>query len=121
MGKEGIRPYGPGKFDSIIDQYAYELTLDGGADREESYPDGGGWFGFLELDDGAADRIEEIAAEAGDALTADEEALLDASVAVILSERSDGGVEAEWFDDRDEAEEAWAEIEAEFAETEGDE
>jgi hypothetical protein len=33
MAQTGIRSYGPGKFYKVIDGYAYELTLDGGADR----------------------------------------------------------------------------------------
>lgn len=114
-----IRSYGPGKFHKIIDEYVYAMTLDGGADREESYPEGGGWFGFVAIGRKDRDRIREIAYdEHGDQLTDDEEDLLSDAVAIILFERSDGIVEAEWYDDKDEAEEAWFEIEEEF---EGDE
>jgi hypothetical protein len=39
--EEGIRPYGPGKFSTILDSYAYEMIPDyGGADEEASFDDG---------------------------------------------------------------------------------
>ena len=115
MMTKGIRSYGPGKFIKVIDSYAHEMTLDGGADREESYPEGGGWYGFIKLDRGADARIREIAVEEKDELTQDEEELLNKSVAVILFERSDGIVEADWFDDMEKADALWDEIEEELA------
>jgi hypothetical protein len=115
---KGIRSYGPGKFYTIVDGYAYAATLDGGADEEESYPDGDGWYGLLWVSDGVVDRIREEAADEKDELTDEEEALLDESVAVIFFERSDGIVETEWYDDKKEAEEAWADIEKEMADLE---
>jgi hypothetical protein len=118
---EGIRSYGPGKYSTIIDSYVHGATIDFGADHEESYPEGGGWYGFMALDRDTVERILEDAAEAKDRLTKEEEELLDESLAVILFERSDGIVEVEWYDDLAEAEEAWAEIEEEFADLEGDE
>lgn len=44
---EGIRPYGPGKFSTVLDQYVYTVSLDGGADEEESAGDGEGWYGLM--------------------------------------------------------------------------
>jgi len=111
---DGIRSYGHGKFHTIIDSYVYAMTLDGGADREESYDEGGGWYGFVELSHKDAERIREVSIENRDQLTVEENELLDESVAVILFERSDGIVEADWFTDMKEAEAQWAEIEAEF-------
>jgi hypothetical protein len=107
----GIRSYGPGKFSTILDSIAFEE----GVDEEESYEEGGGWYGLLRLDDAARDNICENAKEP---LTEEEEAQLDESVAVIFFERSDGIVEAEWFEDDDEAEDRWAEIQEEFEEEE---
>lgn len=31
---DGIRPYGPGKFDTILDAYVYSVSCDGGCDDE---------------------------------------------------------------------------------------
>lgn len=114
-----IRSYGPGKFVKLIDSYAYELTLDGGPDEEASYPqEGSGWYGLLWLDPETRDAVAKVAVDHDDEITPEEEDLLDDSKAVIFFERSDGIVEADWFDDKKEAEEAWAEI---LVDTEGDE
>ena len=115
----GIRSYGPGKFHTVVDSYAYDMTLDGGADEEASYPqEGSGWYGVLWLDADARERISEIAVENKDQLTKEEEDLLDESAAVIFFERSDGIVEADWFASKQEAEEEWANI---LADTEQEE
>lgn len=108
-----IRSYGPGKFIDIIDSYAYEITLDGGADEETSYPDAGGWYGLLHLDQKTRERVHQQAHYEEDDLTEEESDLLDDSKAIIFFERSDGIVEADWFDDMGKAELAWDEIEAE--------
>jgi hypothetical protein len=116
--EEGIRSYGPGKFFDIIDSYAYEITLDGGADEEVSLGEGNGWYGFMEIDEAFADRVHEIAKEHRDQLTDEEQDLLDESKAIIFFERSDGIVEATWYDDLKEAQEDWAKIEADVEEDE---
>jgi len=43
---EGIRPYGPGKFGTIVDQIAWELTM-AGADEEVSNEGTSEWYGLL--------------------------------------------------------------------------
>jgi len=121
MAKKGIRSYGPGKFSTILDSHAYSVTLDGGVDDEESYEEGGGWYGLLWLDDTVRDTVCTDADNAGEALTQEEEDLLDESVAVIFFERSDGIVEVEWFSDKPEAEAAWEDIQAEFDDEEEEE
>lgn len=119
MGSKSIRSYGPGKFATIVDSYVYEVTLDGGADEEATYPqEGSGWFGLVWIDTPTRERIREIAHEQDDRLTEEEENLLDDSKAVILFERSDGIVEVDWFDSKREAEEEWANI---LVDTEGEE
>ena len=120
MAKEkGIRSYGPGKFATVLDSYAYELTLDGGADEEESYPqEGSGWYGLVWVDPDTRRAVREIAEADMGPLTEEEEELLADTSAVVLFERSDGIVEVDWFDDKEEAEEEWADI---LVDTEGDE
>jgi hypothetical protein len=118
---QGIRRYGPGKFYTLLDNFAYSITLDGGADYEAGYEEGGGRYGFLNLLPGTVDRILEEAIEQGDQLTREEEQMLYDSAAVIFFERSDGIVEADWYDDLRTAEEAWAEIEEEVYDEDEDE
>ena len=108
--EDGIRSYGPGKYYTVIDGYTHEVTLDGGTDEEASYGEGDGWYGLLWIDEGTQSRIREIAREHEDELTEEEEGLLKDSKAVILFERSDGIVEATWFDSEEEAEKEWANI-----------
>ncbi len=117
---KGIRSYGPGKFSTIIDGYAFDVGLDG-IDEEESYPDGGGWYGLLMLDKQSREAICQAAHYAEDELTQDEEDQLEDSAAIIFFERSDGIVETDWFDKREEALDEWADIQKEFDEMEGDE
>ena len=113
----GIRSYGPGKFHTIIDSHAYEMALDG-IDEEISIEDGGGWYGFMMLGADGAERIKEIAEEAKEPLTEDEENFLRQQAAVIFFERSDGIVEATWYNDELAAKQDWEEIENEFEEDE---
>lgn len=110
----GIRSYGAGKFYDIIDSYAYEIT----PDEEASLGEGNGWYGFMTIDQAFADRVHEIAKENKDRLTDEEQDLLDESKAIILFERSDGIVEATWFDDLKEAEKEWAAIEEDASDNE---
>lgn len=114
---KGIRSYGPGKFYTIVDSYAFDL----GADEETSYPDGGGWYGLLSLNRDALDDIRARAADHDDQLTKEEEDLINGSAAVIFFERSDGIVEADWFDDMKEAAKEWDAIEEEVGEANEDE
>ena len=102
-GDDGIRSYGPGKFHTLIDSYAYEVALDG-LDGEASYGEGNGWYGLVRLDEPTRKRIGEVATENKDTLTEEEDELLDDSVAVIFFERSDGIIEADWFEDEKKAE-----------------
>jgi hypothetical protein len=73
------------------------------------------------LDGPTRKRVAEVAIENKDELTEDERELLDDSVAVIFFERSDGIVEADWFEDKEKAEQAWADIEADTEEEEEEE
>lgn len=116
--QDGIRSYGPGKFYTVLDSYAFGVTLDDGADEEESYPEGGGWYGLLWVDESTRNAVRENASEDDDQLTSEEEELLRESVAVIFFERSDGIVSADWYDGRKEAEDEWATIQEEFEESE---
>jgi len=112
MMPKGIRPYGPGKFNTLLDSYASTVTLDGGAD-EEAHTEGSGYYGFVRLDHSFRGAVRDAAEENNDDLTPAELTMLDTAVAIIFHERTDGIVESDWFDNMDDADEQWAAIEEE--------
>jgi hypothetical protein len=118
MMAAGIRSYGPGKFIKLIDEYAYEACLNQGTPDEEISHEGFGWYALLVLDESARRFIREIAEDADDELTRDEDGLLDDSEALVLHERSDGIVVVDWYDHASEAREVWEELEEELADDE---
>jgi len=109
----GIRPYGPGKFNTMVDSYANSVTLDGGAD-EEIHLDDDGYYGFVRLNHSVRGAVKDEAEANNDQLTQAEEDFLAKNAAVIFFERSDGIVETDWFEDLEDAEEKWSEIEEDF-------
>src|SRR5579872_2906776 len=84
----GIRSYGPGKFYTILDSYAYEL----GPDREAGdSSEGAGWYGLLYFHGPQQLKaFEDLAKSHNDTLTRDEKAEVKNSVGMILFERTDG-------------------------------
>jgi hypothetical protein len=117
----GIRSYGPGKFNYVMEEYVYEACLNQGTPDEEISHEGFGWYALLVLDASARRFIREIAEDADDELTRDEDELLDDSEALILHERSDGIVEVDWYDHASEAHKVWEGLEEELADDEDDE
>ena len=109
---EGIRSYGPGKFDTYADKYVYEVSLDGGAD-EELNDESGAWHGLMR-DGSTVFRDNDPLLEE---LTDEERELIQGSEIIILSESSDGFITVRYFDSTREGEEAWQEHE-EFEEIE---
>jgi hypothetical protein len=116
-----IRRYGPGKFNYIVDQHIYEMGLNQGADEELSFEHAGWWFAFFTVDPRTREWIRELALEAGDKLTEEENSMIDETVAIILFERSDGIVEVDWYDKKADADKAWRAIEKEYEEAHSDE
>lgn len=109
----GIRPYGPGKFNSIIDSYVYELFNEGWGDEELGDAQDFGWYakatgenGFL-LDH---DAIPRIAREHKDKLTDEERRKLDDTDGVIISEDSNGFVTVEYFQLKSHVWRVWKQI-----------
>ena len=109
----GIRPYGPGKFDSIIDGYVYDTTLDGCCE-EAGDVSGPGWHARVPLGDGETlKQIHEHAAEQGDQLTTEEEEQILNHAGAIVSENDQGFVGVSYYDTEKELEKAWADVEEE--------
>lgn len=107
----GIRPYGPGKFNTILDQYVYTVSLDGGADEEESSGNGDGWYGIMRHGYTIFRDHDPML----ESLNEDEQEQLTSSAGVILREDSQGFVYVTYYDTKEELEADWAEIVAAFA------
>ena len=97
-----LRKYGPGKFDTILDEQVYQLSLDGVDDETGSVQEYG-WYGKL---DGPL-----TISDPTDPLTEDEQAYLaEQGGGAILSEDSQGFVTIEYFASADELETRWERI-----------
>ena len=104
---ETIRPYGPGKFSTILDSYVYSVSLDGGADEESgSVSETGRWYGLMRNGSTIFRGNDPLLGTLNDA----EREELTSSAAVILTEDSQGFVDAEYYEDLAEAERIWASI-----------
>ena len=101
-----LRPYGPGKFDTMLDQYVYEVSLDGGGDASA---DAGTYHYELRRHGHTIFRDHDPLLES---LTPDEQTYLTESAGCIVSEDSQGFVSVEYFDAMEDLDAAWAEIEA---------
>lgn len=111
-----IRPYGPGKFATILDSYVYAVSLDGLCDDEVS-DDNGNWCGIMRNgrtifrdNDPSLDSLNETEIEQ-----------LTESAGVILCESSDGFVSVSYYDTDEELEAAWEKVLAEFESNGGEE
>jgi hypothetical protein len=113
MPQDGIRAYGPGKFDTILDAYVYAVSLDGGCDDElGDVSENGRWYGVLR--DGRSifrnhDPMLETLNEA-------EQEMLTSSAGVILSEDSQGFVSVDYYDTPEELDAGWAALQAQAGE-----
>lgn len=102
----GIRNYGPGKFDTMLDAYVYKLSLHG-CDDECGESDTTGWHGILrgiQVDGAFCD----VGASA-DVNEDEKQFLREHSAGAIVSEDSQGFVTVEYFDNEDKREKAWSE------------
>lgn len=100
-GADAIRPYGPGKFDSMMDSFVYGLSLDG-CDEETGSVEEDGWYGLL--------RGWTIPSDAD--LTKDERAVFASHVGAIICEDSQGFVTVDYYATPEELNEAWNAIES---------
>lgn len=113
-----IRPYGPGKFSTILDSYVYQVSLDGGCDDEAGNVDEFGyWYGLMRRGRSIFrnhDPLLEILNEA-------EQKQLTESAGVIMCEDSNGFVSVNYYQSATALDEAWDRITDEFEELEEDE
>lgn len=114
---QGIRRYGPGKFDTILDSYVYGLSLDGGAEDAGDVSEIGIVYSRIELGPDAVKDIEEkLAQDKEEPLTPEERELLEQSFGAILTENDQGFVSVDYFETKKEYDKDWKEVEAEVEE-----
>lgn len=101
-----IRPYGPGKFSTILDSYVYSVSLDGGCDEEESLGDGNGWYGIMRNGRTIFRDHDPMLEPLNEA----EQKQLTSSAGVIVYEDSQGFVYVTYYDKDEALELAWSQI-----------
>ena len=116
--EDKIRPYGPGKFNTILDSYVYQVSLDGGCDDEIADAETSAWFGMMRNGHTIFRDHDPLLETLNEA----EREKLTSCAGVILSEDGDGFVAVSYYDTEDELNAAWERITARFdEETEDDE
>jgi len=104
--EDDIRTYGPGKFNTILDSYVYQVSLDGGCDDEIGSVDEGGWFGLMRNGHTIFKDHDPLLETLNEA----EREKLTSSAGVILSEDSNGFLSVDYFNTDAELDEAWDRI-----------
>lgn len=102
-----IRPYGPGKFSTVLDSYVYSVSLDGGCDAEVGDSSCGSWYGMMR-NGRTIFRDHDPSLES---LTRAEQEKLTSAAGVIIREDSDGFAAVTYYDSMPELDNAWTEIE----------
>ena len=103
----GIRPYGPGKFSTVLDSYVYSVSLDGGCDEEEGdVSECGAWYGIMRNGRTIFRNHDPLL----ETLNTAEQDQLTSSAGVILREDSNGFVSVTYYDTDESLETAWAQI-----------
>jgi len=112
----GIRRYGPGKFNTIIDSYVYDLTMEGmGEGTIGDVSEVGFAAEGIPLGPEALPEIERVAKEDGDELTPEECDLIKESHGAIVTENDQGFVAVDFYDDQEEYEKDLDELEAQVS------
>lgn len=102
-----IRPYGPGKFNTILDSYVYSVSLDGGCDDETGdVAESGLWCGMMR-NGHTIFRDHDPSLES---LNDDEREKLTSCAGVILHEDSNGFVSVSYYATDEELDAAWREM-----------
>ena len=113
MSSGGIRRYGKGKFNTILDSIIYSMIGEGmGSESCGDVSEVGFAAEMIELgDEDVVKEAERIAAESGDApLTQEEKDRLTESVGAIMVENDQGFVTVDYYDDEDELDKDWDEV-----------
>ena len=101
-----IRPYELTKFSTILDQYVYQVSLDGGCDEEIGSSNWDCWYGLMR-NGRTIFRDHDPLLET---LNQAEQEKLTSSAGVILREDSQGFVYVHYFQDEANLDAAWQDI-----------
>jgi hypothetical protein len=113
MANDTIRPYGPGKFSTILDSYVYGVSLDGGCDEESGgVSECGEWYGLMR-NGRTIFRDHDPLLET---LNLTEQEKLTLCAGLILREDSQGFVSVTYYETDDSLESAWSQIADSFCE-----
>lgn len=116
----GLRSYGPGKYDSIVDSYVHALDGEGWGSEELGDVSDFGWYGLMGPADAGfllePDAVPRIAREEKDQLTLEEMKKLRSVVGVIINETDTGFVHIEYFGSEKALKKTWEGIAAEAEE-----
>ena len=96
-----------GKFNSLVDAYVYDLSLNGGPDEEVGDAESTGWYGLMK-----GDLIGDTTGEAYSQLPKEDEDFLSSQAGAIICVDSNGFVYVDYFTDETELMTKWSEIEA---------
>lgn len=109
-----IRPYGPGKFNTILDAYVYSVSLDGCCDDEFGSCSENGFWNCLMKHGRSIFKDHDPLLES---LNQAEQTKLTECAGVILCENDQGFVTVEYFDDETSLMKEWERIQADFLAT----
>lgn len=107
-----IRRYGPGKFNTVMDAYVYDVSCNGGCDEEAgSVDENGAWYGLMRNGHTIFKDHDPLLETLNEA----EQELLTNSAGVILQEDGNGFVTVSYYETKAELDKDWASIEEEMA------
>lgn len=108
-----IRSYGPGKHDTILDSYVYELTLDG-ADEEMGAVDELNHFALVKLGRDGLKDVARVAKQQGGKLTLEEARRIRRSYGAIVETNDQGFVNVGYYAKKATLDKEWKKIEREY-------
>lgn len=111
-----IRPYGPGKFSTIIDSLIWNLFQENGFDDELADPSFG-WRGLVRMspDDGPLGVLVMTENPSKIPLNAAESEFLGEVCGMILTEHTNGMVSIDYFTLPEDLESTWAAMQSDYA------
>lgn len=107
--KNQVRPYGPGKFDTMLDAAVYQLSLDGADEEVGDVSEVGLWVGLMRNGEIMAQELE-LSSELD--TTRDERTYLqtEGRAGVIITENDQGFVAVDYFKNKKDLEDEWKAI-----------
>ncbi len=110
---KGIRRYGPGKFNTILDSVIYGMCGEGMGDESCGDVSEVGFAAEkISFGDGSIKEAERIVNDFGKGpLTDEERKMIEDSVGAIMVEGEQGFVTVDYYDNEEELEKDWEEIE----------